>query len=139
MVWRSMSAYGGWAITIGLGGAMIASGFTPPLAGFSASAWVYDQQHVSAEVGAWDFKGCRYVKGSAEGYAGEGDSWWRVDVNVGPHGPPLDKLGWRDLGRWTWGRPEGFTNVKSVMATLTVVCGKEQPTKIDVGPFDAHG
>ena len=139
MVWRAVSAYGGWVITAAIGGYMTVSSLAPALSGFSSSAWVYDQQHVSAEIGAWDLKSCHYVKGSAVGYAHEGDSWWRVDLNVGPHGPPVDRPGWRSLGRWTWGRPDLYGNVNEVRAELTIVCGKEEPTKIDVGPFAAHG
>jgi hypothetical protein len=138
MVWKAISAYGGWVITVGLGSYMTVTGLAPPLTGFSSSAWVVDQQHVSAEIGAWDLKSCHYVKGSAVGYAGENNAWWKVDMNVGPHGPPLGEPGWRSLGRWSWGRPELYGNVSEVRAELTIVCGKDPPSKILVGPFDVH-
>ena len=110
--------------------------FSPPLTGFDASAWVYNPQHVSAEIGAWDLKGCHIAKGVAKGSAREGGVWWEVPVYIIPHSTaPTSKEGWHTLGRWQWDRPENPADIDRVSAVVTAICGDQQ-TSITVGPIE---
>jgi len=116
---------------------LLADFFAPPLIDFQARDWRTDGQGISAQMSAFDVRGCHYVPSRATGLIYADDQWWTAPLTIaGVRDAQTTPLRWRELGRWTWGKSDGHVDVKRLTATLFVVCAGALQS-INVGPFDA--
>ena len=123
-----------WLMLLAGGSIAVVGWLSPPMTGFEASGWVFDDQHVSAEIGAWDLKGCHYLRNSATGTVRNDGVWYKVSMWVTPDSPPGRPSAWRGMGRWQWDRPEPKAPIALAVAHFTLICDGE-PVQMTAGPF----